>query len=60
MFGTVIRKARLDKTLSLRDVAKLAGITPGHLSRLENDKADGKPAKVTIESLAGCLSLDLD
>lgn len=40
---TPLRKARLDRQLTLNDVAKATGIDPGNLSRLETLKQTATP-----------------
>jgi len=36
MFGDVLRKLRIEKGLSQRDLSQASGLDKGHISRLEN------------------------
>jgi len=56
--GKVVNEKRLKLGLKLREVGERCNLTPGYLSRLENDKPDGRPGKETIHSLAKALELD--
>lgn len=56
--GSLLKQSRLDLGLKLRHVAQEAGITPGHLSRLENNLTDGRPSQQTLDRLAATLQLD--
>lgn len=55
-FGPEIRILRGDK--SIQEIAGLAGIDRGHLSRLENSKS--RPTEDTVKSLARALNVDPD
>ena len=55
-FGTEIKNLRGDK--SIQEIAGLAGIDRGHLSRLENSKS--RPTEETVASLAKALNVDGD
>lgn len=56
--GEVIRNARLNTDLSLRDLAKLIEKAPSYLSDIENDRR--VPAEEVIRDIASQLSLDFD
>jgi transcriptional regulator with XRE-family HTH domain len=57
-FGHRIRRARIDRSWSLRYVAKEIGITPSYLSDIENDRR--LPAEAVIRSLASLLEVDFN
>jgi len=56
--GEIIRDKRIEKDLSLRDLAKLISIAPSYLSDIENDRR--VPAEEIIRSIAQALDLDAD
>lgn len=41
-----------DTSFSLRQVAKRVGVEPGYLSRIENDKFEGRPSEQLLVALA--------
>jgi transcriptional regulator with XRE-family HTH domain len=45
-FGEYLRRLRRDKRMPLQDVARQAGLSTTHLSRLEND--NGLPTTDTV------------
>ena len=55
--GQVLRAARQDAGLSTRQVAKLADLTHGYLTKLENDQIDS-PAAAYLQRLADVLERD--
>ena len=55
--GGILRAARLEAGLSVRQVARIAGLTHGYLTKLENDQIDN-PAAVYLQRLAEALELD--
>jgi len=57
-FGNRLRRGRLDRGQSLRQVARDAGITASYLSDIENDRR--VPAETVIRRLAILLQLDFD
>lgn len=59
-FGKLIRKARKEKGLSQRELAKLVGVNYTYLSKLENDHAGTPPSEEVIEKLANHLELDAE
>ncbi|WP_431028640.1 helix-turn-helix domain-containing protein [Lysinibacillus sp. LZ02] len=55
--ATIVRTLRIDRNLSLRDLAALSGVTASYLSRIENDI---KP-NITINVLSSlCRALKAD
>ena len=57
-FGEYIRHLRRRKGWNLQGLAKETGLSPSHLSRLEND--NNLPNPETVVKLAGVLGGDLD
>ena len=55
--GEVLRTARTDKGLSLRDVQRRTGIVSGHLSQIETDTI-AKPEMALLWELAVAYDLD--
>lgn len=56
--GEIIRDKRIEKYLSLRDLAKLISIAPSYLSDIENDRR--VPAEEIIRNIVQALDLDAD
>jgi transcriptional regulator with XRE-family HTH domain len=56
--GMAIRDARVKSGRSLRDVAKLLGITPSYQSDIENDRR--VPAEEVLKRTADTLGLDFE
>lgn len=52
-----IRKARSEKKMSLENLAALAGLTKGYLSKIEN--SDKAPPLSTLSKIASALNLDV-
>ena len=59
-FGQTIRKKRLEKEYTQRELSKIIGINFTYLSKLENDNADYPPSEKVIKSLAENLDLDFE
>jgi AcrR family transcriptional regulator/transcriptional regulator with XRE-family HTH domain len=57
-FGAHIRAARLDRGLTLRELARLLGISPGMLSQIETDKAGVSAAR--LFRIASVLEVSFD
>jgi transcriptional regulator with XRE-family HTH domain len=55
--GQILRAARLEAGLSIRQVAKAAELTHGYLVKLENDQTDN-PSASYLQRLADTLELD--
>lgn len=53
-----IRKARSEKKMSLENLAELAGLTKGYLSKIEN--SDKAPPLSTLSKIARALNLDVE
>ena len=56
--GEVVREARTDKSLSLRDLAKRLDKTPSYLSDIENDRR--VPSEEVLRNIAVILDLDFN
>ena len=54
--GDVVRDRRVERDLSLRDLAKIIGKAPSYLSDIENDRRT--PAEEVIRDIARALELD--
>ena len=57
-FGDMVREARLEKDIGLRELAKRLDITPSYLSDIENDRR--VPAEQVLSNLSRHLDLDFD
>lgn len=57
--GLMIKKARLTKNLSIKELAELSGITPGPISHIEHGDIN-QPRISTLVALAAVLNLDLE
>lgn len=57
-FGAYIRERREAKDLSLRDLAKAAGVSPTFMSKVETE--DWKPKEEKLRKIAKFLELDAD
>ena len=58
-FGSMVKKVRLDRGLTLRVVAEKLGVSLPYLSDIENDRRN-PPEKGKLEQLMNILSLSLD
>ncbi|WP_294363522.1 helix-turn-helix domain-containing protein [uncultured Clostridium sp.] len=56
MLGDNIRKVRLEKGLGLNEVARLANITGGYLSSIENNKRTNVGTEI-LDSIANALNV---
>ena len=56
--GEAVRDRRVEKDLSLRDLAKLIDIAPSYLSDIENDRR--VPSEEIIHNIAQALDMDAD
>lgn len=56
--GEVVRDQRVERDLSLRDLAKIISKAPSYLSDIENDRR--VPAEEVIRDIAEALELDAD
>lgn len=57
-FGKFLRELRVEKEMSLTDLARKAGVEKGYLSGVENEKVNPPSAKV-VRVLARILRHDL-
>jgi transcriptional regulator with XRE-family HTH domain len=55
-FGTVLRRIRLSKNQTQRDVARLIGMDFAYFSRLESDSFKSLPTRATVEKIADAMS----
>ena len=58
-FGAFIRRQRLAKGIGLREMAKMIGVNPTYLSKVERDEF-APPAEDRVKSIAELLDLDPD
>jgi transcriptional regulator with XRE-family HTH domain len=56
--GKAIKKVRIDKGISQRDLAHQAGLRQAHLSLIENDHHD--PSATIVRTLARVLGVSAD
>ena len=56
--GKAIKKVRIDKGMSQRDLAHQAGLRQAHLSLIENDHHD--PSATIVRTLAQVLGVSAD
>lgn len=59
MFGDNIKKIRKDKNIGLNQLAKLAGISSGYLSNIENNIATN-PTMDKLENIASALGVSIN
>ena len=59
LFGQMIRKARREKSMGLREFAKKVGISATYLSRIENS-LDYPPSGQRLSDMARVLGIDSD
>ena len=57
-FGDFIRDARVEASLSLRELARRVSVAPSYLSDIENDRRI--PSEDVLVRLASVLSIDLE
>lgn len=58
-FGPFIRRQRQAKGIGLREMAKMIGVSPTYLSKVERDEF-APPAEDRVKSIAEVLDLDPD
>lgn len=58
-FGDTVRRRRLEKGFGLREFAKMVGISPTFLSKVERDEFS-PPSETNVIEIARLLSLDAD
>jgi XRE family transcriptional regulator, regulator of sulfur utilization len=52
----LLKKVRKDKNLSINDMARLTGLSPQYLGKLEKNK--GNPSLSVLNTLCKCLSVN--
>lgn len=57
-FGSAVRKARLEKGLSLRDAATKIGVSPAYLSSLELNKEGQIPTDQMIRRISSVVGIN--
>jgi transcriptional regulator with XRE-family HTH domain len=58
-FGEFVRRKREAKEIGLREMAKMIGVSPTYLSKIERDEFP-PPAEDKVRNIAGVLGLDAD
>lgn len=56
-FGMALKRMRMERELSVRDLARLVGLTPGYISNVENGH-DRVPTEARVRQLAAVLGAD--
>jgi transcriptional regulator with XRE-family HTH domain len=57
-FGLLLRQLRTDLGLTLRDLARDAGVNHTYLSKIENGRLEHTPSIRTLQALAKALRVD--
>ena len=58
-FGTLVRREREAKEIGLREMAKMIGVSPTYLSKVERDEFP-PPAEDKVRKIAGVIGQDAD
>lgn len=58
-FGEFVRRAREDKDIGLREMAKMIGVSPTYLSKVERDEF-APPAEDKVKAIAQIIGCDVD
>jgi transcriptional regulator with XRE-family HTH domain len=58
-FGAFIRRARVAKEIGLREMAKMIGVSPTYLSKVERDEFP-PPAEDKVKAIAKIIGCDTD
>jgi transcriptional regulator with XRE-family HTH domain len=58
-FGEFVRKERGEKEIGLREMAKLIGVSPTYLSKVERDEFP-PPAEDKVRKIAAIIGCDVD
>jgi transcriptional regulator with XRE-family HTH domain len=58
-FGAYIRRLREEKDLGLREMAKMIGVSPTYLSKIERDEFQ-PPAEDRVKAIAEIIGCDAD
>lgn len=56
-FGSLLRKKREEKNLSIRQLAKITGVSPAYISQLENNYRNNPTPRV-LRALCAGLGID--
>lgn len=59
MFGNMLRSLRNEKRLTMRQVAQLAGVSPGEISRVETGVRQ-KPSPLFLRAVAPVLDVSIE
>jgi transcriptional regulator with XRE-family HTH domain len=58
-FGQLVRVRRVEKEIGLREMAKMIGVSPTYLSKVERDEFP-PPAEDKVRKIAGIIGCDAD
>jgi transcriptional regulator with XRE-family HTH domain len=58
-FGAFVRREREAKDIGLREMAKMIGVSPTYLSKVERDEFS-PPAEDKVRAIAGIIGCDVD
>jgi transcriptional regulator with XRE-family HTH domain len=58
-FGEFVRRKRVDKEIGLREMAKMIGVSPTYLSKVERDEFL-PPAEDKVKAIAKIIACDVD
>jgi transcriptional regulator with XRE-family HTH domain len=58
-FGEFVRRGREAKEIGLREMAKMIGVSPTYLSKIERDEFP-PPAEDKVKKIAGIIGCDVD
>ncbi len=58
-FGTLVRRERVAREIGLREMAKMIGVSPTYLSKVERDEF-GPPAEDKVRAIAAIIDQDAD
>ncbi len=58
-FGEFVRRRREEKEIGLREMAKMIGVSPTYLSKVERDEF-GPPAEDKVKAIAKVIGCDVD
>ncbi len=59
MFGAFIRRERVAREIGLREMAKMIGVSPTYVSKVERDEFP-PPAEDKVRLIAGVIGCDVD